>query len=147
MTMMTRYDPFNSNMLSLREAMEQLFQDSFVAPFGRLAQTTVGMPVDVYETDAAFVVKASMPGLTADDFTISVQERTVTIQGEPKAEQIDGMRPLLQERRLGAFTRTFTLPVAVDADKVQAELANGVLHVTMPKAETARPRAIQVKVS
>ena len=146
MTMMTRYDPA-SNVLSLREAMDQLFRDSFVAPFGPLAQTTSSMPVDVYETDDAFVVKAFMPGLTPDDLTISVEQQTVTIHGEPKAEDLQGMRPLLQERRIGAFTRTFTLPVLVDADKVQAELAQGVLSLTLPKFEALKPRKIQVKSS
>lgn len=143
MTMMTQYAPVG-NALSLREAMNQLFQDSFVAPFGSLPQTAGSMPVDVYEADDAFVVKAFMPGLTADDLDISVQERTVTINGQPEAEELNGMRPLLKERRFGTFTRTFTLPVPVEADQVQAELANGVLSLTLPKSETARPRKIQI---
>ena len=146
MAMMTRYDPI-SNALSLREAMDQLLRDSFVAPFGAPAQTTSSMPVDVYETDDAFVVKAFMPGLTPDELTISVEQQTVTIHGEPKAEDLQGMRLLLKERRLGAFTRTFTLPVLVDADKVQAELAQGVLSLTLPKSEALKPRKIQVKSS
>jgi len=144
--MMTHNAPF-SNALSLREAMNQLFQDSFVAPFGAPARTMSSMPVDVYETDDAFVVKAFMPGLTPDDLTINVEQQTVTIHGEPKAEDLQGMRPLLQERRIGAFTRTFTLPVLVDADKVQAELAQGVLSLTLPKSEALKPRKIQVKSS
>jgi HSP20 family protein len=146
MTMMTRYDPA-ANMVSLREAMDQLFRDSFVTPFGRLAQTTANMPVDVYETGDAFVVKAFMPGLTADDLQINVQEQIVTIHGEPKAENPEGMRPLLQERWIGAFTRTFTLPVSVEPDKVEAELMNGVLNVTLPKSEASKPRKIQVRSS
>ncbi len=92
MAMMTRYEPF-SNVLSLREAMDQLFRDSFVAPFGLLTQTTNSMPVDVYETGDAFVVEAFMPGLTPDNLTISVEQQTVTIHGEPRAEDLDGMRP------------------------------------------------------
>ena len=146
MTMMTRYEPFG-NVLSLRDAMDQLFQDSFVAPFGHLAQTTSSMPVDVYETDDAFVVKAFMPGLTPDDLAINVEQQSVMIHGEPKAEEMTGMRPLLQERQIGAFTRTFTLPVPVEADKVQAELSNGVLSLTLPKSEAIKPRKIQVKSS
>jgi len=144
MTMMTRFDPA-SNMLSLREAMDQLFRDSFVAPFGSLAQLAGNLPVDLYETDDAFVVKAFMPGLTADELQVSVEDRTVTIHGEPGAEELSGMRPLLQERRLGAFTRTFTLPVPVNADNVQAELAHGVLSLTLPKSEAAKPRRIEVR--
>jgi len=146
MTMMTRYEPF-SNVLSLREAMNQLLQDSFVAPFNPLAQATSHMPVDVYETDDAVVVEAFIPGLTPDDLTISVEQQSVTIHGEPKAEEMDGMQPVLQERRNGVFTRTFTLPVPVEADKVQAELGNGVLSLTLPKSEAIKPRKIQVKSS
>lgn len=146
MTMMTRYDPF-SNMLSLRQAMSQLVEDSFVAPFARSAQATNIMPVDVYETSDAFVVKAFMPGLSAEDLSINVEQRAVTIHGEARPEQHDGLRPLLQERPVGAFTRSFTLPVPLDAAKVQAELVNGVLSLTLPKSEVAKPRKIQVKES
>ena len=145
MTMMTRHEP-GSSAMPLRDAMEQLFRDSFVVPFGPMA-TTSRVPVDVYETKDAFVVKASMPGLTADELTISVQQQTVTIHGEPKAEELTGLRPLLQERRIGPFDRTFGLPVPVDAAKVQAELSDGVLSLTLPKSEAAKPRKIQVKSS
>ena len=145
MTMMTRHEP-GSSAMPLRDAMEQLFRDSFVAPFGPMA-TTSRVPVDVYETSDAFVVKASMPGLTADELTISVQQQTVTIHGEPKAEELTGLRPLLQERTIGPFDRTFGLPLPVDAAKVQAELSDGVLSLTLPKSEAAKPRKVQVKSS
>jgi len=145
MTMMTRYES-GSSALPLRDAMEQLFRDSFVVPFGPLA-TTSRVSVDVYETDDAFVVKAFMPGLTPDELTINVEQQSITLQGEPKAEEMSGMRPLLQERQLGAFTRTFSLPLPVDAGKVQAELRNGVLSLTLPKSEAIKPRKIQVKSS
>ena len=138
MTMMTRYDPF-SNMISLRDAMNQLFQDSFVA------QSTNIMPVDIYETDDAFVVEAFMPGITPEQLSISVEQQTVTIHGEPEAEKQDGTRWVLHERPIGAFTRSFTLPAAIDAGKVRADLVNGVLSLTLPKSETAKPRKIQVK--
>lgn len=122
-------------------------EDSFVAPFARPAQATNIMPVDVYETRDAFVVKAFMPGLSADDLTINVEERTVTIHGEPKAEQLDGLRPVLRERPMGAFTRSFALPVPLDPANVQAELVNGVLSLTLPKSAAAKPHKIQVKES
>jgi HSP20 family protein len=138
MTMMTRYDPF-SNMISLRDAMNQLFQESFVA------QSTNIMPVDIYETDDAFVVEAFMPGITPEQLSISVEQQTVTIHGEPEAEKQDGLRWVLHERTIGAFTRSFTLPAAIDAGKVRADLVNGVLSLTLPKSETAKPRKIQVK--
>jgi len=143
MSMMTRYDPF-SNVLPLREAMDQLFQESFVAPLAHLTRTH-SVPVDLYETEDAFIVKAFMPGLSPDELTIDVEQQSVTLHGEPKTGDPEGMRPLLQERRLGTFTRTFTLPVLVDADKVQAELTNGVLSLTLPKSEAAKPRKIEIR--
>jgi len=145
MTMMTRPEPF-SNMLSLRDAMQQLLEESFVAPFARM-QTTNMMPVDVFETDDAFVVRAFMPGLTANDLSISVDQRTVTIHGEPRSEEAQNLRPVLRERPASAFTRTFTLPVPVAADKVQAELRDGVLNLNLPKAASAKPRKIEIKSS
>jgi len=144
MAMMTRYEPFG-NVLSLREAMDRLFEDSFVAPFGRPMQTTSIMPVDVYETDDAFVVNAFMPGLTPDDLDITVQQQVVTIHGEPRADDLNGLRLLVQERPTGQFTRTFSLPVPVDANRVRAEFRNGVLHLTLPKLETGRPHKIEIK--
>jgi len=144
MAMMTRYEPFG-NVLSLREAMDRLFEDSFVTPFGRLMQTTSIMPVDVYETEDAFVVNAFMPGLTPDDLDITVQQQVVTIHGEPRTDDLKGLRPLVQERPTGQFTRTFSLPVPVNANRVGAEFRNGVLHLTLPKLETARPHKIEIK--
>jgi len=141
---MTRYEPFN-NMLPLRAAMDRLFEDSVVAPFGRLIQTTSVMPVDLYETDDAFVVRAFMPGLTPEDLEITVQQQVVMIHGQAKPENIEGWRPLLQERPAGAFTRTFSLPIPVDANRVEAEFTNGVLRLTLPKSDVARPHRIQVK--
>ena len=145
MTMMTRYEPFG-NVLSLRDAMQQLLEESFVAPFARM-QTTNVMPVDVYETDDAFVVRAFMPGLSANDLSISVEQRMVTIHGEPQSEEGQNLRTIVRERPVGAFTRTFTLPVQVDAEKVQAELRDGVLDLTLPKAASAKPRKIEIKNS
>jgi len=145
MAMMTPYQPFN-NMLSLRDAMQHLLEESFVAPFARM-QTTNVMPVDVYETNDAFVVRAFMPGLTANDLSISVEQRTVTIHGEPHSEDLHNFRAIVRERPMGAFTRTFTLPAPVEAENVQAELRDGILALTLPKSALAKPRKIEVKSS
>jgi HSP20 family protein len=146
MTMMTQYEPFGS-VLPLRDAIDQLFRESFVTPLAHLAQTTSSMPVDVYELDDDVVVKASVPGLTPDELTVDVEQQSVTLHGKPKTEENSGMRPLLQERRIGSFTRTFTLPVPVEADKVQAELSDGVLSLIVPKSEAIKPRKITIQSS
>jgi HSP20 family protein len=145
MAMMTRNEPFSS-ALPLREAMGQLLQESFVAPFWQLGQAN-SMPVDLYETDDAFVVKGFAPGLTAADLTISIEQQVVTIHGERKMAESEGLRLLLQERPAGAFTRTFSLPGPVDAGKVEAKLVDGVLSLTLPKSEAMKPRHIQIKSS
>lgn len=145
MTMMTRVDPF-ANMMSLREAVNQLLEDSFVSPF-RLMQPTTIMPVDVFETDEAFVVKAFMPGLTPDQLNISIERNVLTIQGEPQQALPQGMQPIRLETQLGAFTRQITLPMPVDADHVQATLEQGVLTLTLPKPSEAKPRKIQISAT
>jgi len=132
-------------MLSLRDAMSQLLQESFVMPSAQGPRTTTIMPVDVYETGDAFVVKAFMPGFTAEDLQVSVQDRTVTIQGQPREDVPEGWRPVLRERSFGLLARSFTLPVPVDAGKVEAELVNGVLSLTLPKSEAHKPRKIQIQ--
>jgi len=143
-TMLMPNEPV-SPMLRPGQLLNHLFRDSFMTPFERLNETTSTMPVDVYEIEDAFVVKASMPGLTADDLSINVEQRVVTIQGEAKAEEQQGLHSLHQERRIGRFMRTFTLPSPVDAAKVQAVLENGVLTLTLPKSEAFKPRRIQVR--
>jgi len=145
MAMMRHYEPFSS-ALPLREAMGQLLQDSFVAPFWQMGQTN-SIPVDLYETDDAFVVKGFAPGLAAEDLTISVEQQVVTIQGEWKTAGNEQWHPLVQERPTGTFTRTFSLPGPVDAGRVEAKLVDGVLSLTLPKSEAIKPRHIQIKSS
>jgi len=143
MTMMTQTDPF-STVMSLRDAVNQLLEDSFVAPFNSIRPTNM-IPVDVYETADAFVMKAFMPGLTAEQIDISIEQNTVTIQGQPQPAENNSLRTIWSEIKFAPFFRSFMVPVPVEATKVQAELVNGVLTVTLPKAETAKPRKIQVK--
>jgi len=144
MTMMTRFDPL-SNVFSLRDAVHQLLASSFVAP--TLMQTTNIMPVDVYETNDAFVVQAFTPGFTPDQLDISVEQNVVTIQGEPKADDFQGVHTLRLETRVSKFMRRLVLPAPIDADKVQAEMNNGVLKLTLPKVESVKPHKIQIKKS
>ncbi len=145
MAMMTRYDPF-SDVLTLRDAMNQLLEESFVAPFRGLMPTNV-VSVDMYETSDTLVVKAYIPGFTSDQLNISIEQDVLTIHGEAKAEKLDGMRPVWQETQFGTFTRRLALPVRADADKIQAELENGVLTLILPKAESSKQRKIEIKAS
>ncbi len=139
------WNPFQE-AVSLREAMNALLQDSFVRPGGSPAQAGhAPLPLDVCETENSFVVKAALPGVKPDDVQITVHGDTLTIRAESKAEEVKkGEHWHLRERKFGAFQRSVALATAVDSDKSQASFDNGVLTLTLPKAESAKPRQIKV---
>ncbi len=133
--------------LPLRDAMTQLFEDSFVRPwFGLGAGSgTSHLPIDIFETGDAFVVKAWVPGVTPDKLEITTAQNRVTIRAEQPAEQQEGVRYYLKERQSGTWVRSFELPVAIDLEHIDAKLENGVLHLTLPKAPEAKPRKVEIK--
>lgn len=100
--------------------------------------------VNVREDENAYTLFALVPGLKADDLNIQVLENVVSIEGEYKADEHDGF--LLNELPQGAFRRVLRMPAEIEADKVEAKIADGVLTLTLPKAESARPKKIQVAV-
>lgn len=105
--------------------------------------------VDVRETKDEVILQAELPGIMPDDVDVSVENGVLTISGEKKQEIEEGREGSdyhLVERRYGRFERRFSLPRSVDADKVRAEFAHGLLTVTLPKVEAAKPRKIEVKV-
>lgn len=105
-----------------------------------------GVRVDIREVGEDIVIEAEVPGLTRDDIDISVENGVLTISGQFKAaEQSDGACYHLRERRTGSFSRSFRLPPTSDPDKVEAALQNGVLTVTVPTREEAKPRKITVR--
>jgi HSP20 family protein len=140
-----RWDPFRE-AVSLRDAMNALFQDSFVRPSGTVPQGgVVALPLDVTEDENEFVVKASLPGVKPEDVQITVHGETLTIQGQSKyEEEKKDERWHIRERRAGSFQRSIALPVPVDSDKAQATFEHGVLTLTLPKSEQAKPRQIKV---
>ena len=135
--------------LPLRDAMTQLFEDSFVRPwfgFGNGGGTS-HLPIDIFETGDAFVVKAFVPGVTPDKLEITTAQNSVTIRAEQPAEQQEGVRYYLKERQGGTWMRSFELPVSIDVDHIDAKLENGVLHLTLPKAPEAKPRKVEIKAA
>lgn len=141
-----RWQPF-SELMSLRQAMDKLFEDSFVRPSRALADLgEVAAPaLDVYQTPNEVVVKAALPGLKPEDISIDITGETLTIRGESKAEQkIKKEDYLYQERRYGAFSRSVALPSGLKPDKAEATMEDGVLTLTIPKAEGVKPKAIKV---
>lgn len=98
------------------------------------------------EQDDAFIVKASIPGVPADDVEITLTDNVLTIKGEMKDDkEVKETNYHLHERRFGSFMRSVTLPTSVDADKIEAVNENGVLTLTLPKAEAVKPKKIEVK--
>lgn len=146
----TRWDPFR-DMVTLREAMANLLEDSYVAPRGGQDATPTGLPLNVRETPQEFVITAALPGVKPEDVDISILGDTLRIQAETKEEreqpQGDGQsqgRWIVRERRHGAVQRMITLPTQVKADQAQANFEHGVLTLTLPKAEEAKPRTIKI---
>jgi HSP20 family protein len=141
-----RWDPWR-DIVSLREAMNSLLEESFVRPRAGVGQTA-GMPLDLRETDDGYVVETIVPGAKPEDVEISVLGDTLRISAEvqDKSEQ-SGEKWLIRERRFGRFERALTLPMQVKADAATADFRDGVLTISLPKAEVARPRSIQVRPS
>ncbi len=147
MANITRYSPFDE-MVSLRSAMDRLFEDSFVTPrvWRTIANGDAITPaVDVHATNDEIVVTASLPGLKASDVDITLTGQSLTLRGELKAdESVDRDQYLFRERRYGTFSRTFELPVRVQSEKADATFADGVLTLRIPKADEVKPRQIRI---
>jgi len=140
-----RWDPFRE-AISLRDAMNSLLQESFIRPGNLLAQdATFSLPLDISETEDNYVVNASLPGVKPEDVQITVHGDTLTIRGESKAEEEKkGQTWHLRERRFGSFQRAVTLASPINSDQAQAQFDHGVLTLTLPKSEQAKPRQIKI---
>ena len=138
-----RFTPL-TDVVSLREAMDRLFEDSFIRPNGQ----QLAVPVDVWETKDAYHLQADLPGLSADDIEINVTPDTVTISGETKpGTDVTNEGWLRQERLFGKFKRSFTVPTQIDPSKVEAKFTNGVLELVLRKAENHKPRTIKINAT
>ena len=142
-----RWEPMG--VTSLRHAMDRLFEDSFVRSGGLLpGMRAEGPAVDMYQTEKEVVVKASLPGMKAEDVDISVTGDMLTLKGEHREEQeINEENYFRKEMRFGSFVRSLEIPVPVKVDKAEAVFENGVLTLTMPKTEPVQPKAIKVKTA
>ena len=142
-----RFRPLN-DVVSLREAMNNLFEDSFIRPGTWPFADQIAVPVDLWETKDAYQLRADLPGIKDDDVEINVTADTITIGGEMKqTTDVAHEGWLRQERRVGKFSRAFTLPMQIDPNKVEAKFANGVLELVLPKAENVKARTIKVNAT
>ena len=146
MTLITR-DPFEA-VVPLREAMNRLFEESFLGPrFEFFTPRT--FPVNIYETEdkQQYVIEAALPGFTPEELQITAVGEMLTITAAKKSEEkVEKGTYMRHERHEGEMSRTFTFPTFVDAEKVQATFEHGVLKLSIPKTEEAKPKQIPVKI-
>lgn len=145
MSNINRWEPARE-IMTLREAMDRLFDDAFTRPLTFIRDGWSAPAIDMYQTDDEVVVKAALPGIKADEVQINVTGDVLTIKGEVKHEDEKKERSWhIREQRYGSFERSVALPTDVVADKAKADFENGILTITLPKAEDVKPRTITVK--
>jgi HSP20 family protein len=146
MTLMTGFRPLREFM-TLRDAVDRLFDDSFASSGGWYNLTGSGrfLPVDVFETPDEIVVRAQVPGVTPDNLEISYQLGILTLRATtPEQPNNDGWRWYVREIGAGEVARQITLPREIDVDNATARFENGVLVLTLPKSPSAKPRRIEI---
>ncbi len=148
MTVITRWDPFRE-FSTLQDRMNRLFRDTQGSE-GRdeyLTSTSFAPPVDVYEDEHSIALKVEVPGIDEKDIDIRVENNTLTLHGERKFEKEEKEENFRRvERHYGSFTRSFTLPNTVDAEKIQANYEKGILKISLAKKAESRPKQIKVNV-
>jgi len=145
---LVRWEPLR-DLISFQERMNRLFDDAFQRK-GELSPMVKGdwsPAVDVFETKEAIELRAELPGLSASDVDISLENDVLTLSGErTMSKAVKDEHYHRVERSYGCFTRSFALPRRVHKDKIKATFKDGVLHVTLPKAEEAKPKQIKIEV-
>ncbi|HLI69027.1 MAG TPA: Hsp20/alpha crystallin family protein [Ktedonobacteraceae bacterium] len=144
--MLTQFDPFQE-MMGLREAMNQLFSESFVRPtWRRSTSAALSFPIDVLETETGYQVQALLPGLTPENVEVSVLQNTLTLKGHLESWVKPGQQGtwLTREIGTGAFERSITFPKDIDVDKIETSYQHGVLSLSIPFSEVSRPRKISI---
>ena len=145
MSNLTRWEPVRE-MMTLREAMDRLFDDAFTRPLNSRDGGWSTPAIDMYQTDDDVVVKAVVPGMKPEEVQISITGDVLTIKGETKSENDTKEKAYhIREQRWGSFERSVSLPTAVKSDKAEAAFENGVLTITLPKAEDVKPKMISIK--
>ncbi|MBO0781947.1 MAG: Hsp20/alpha crystallin family protein [Ktedonobacteraceae bacterium] len=142
MANITRYNPF-SEVVSLREAMDRLFEDSFFTPRQALWGGR-GVNANLYETNEGFTLQVPMPGVKPEDVDITVQQDTLSLKWELKPQVPEGATVHWNSLQAGQFQQSFTLPAPINSERVEAHYADGILTLRLPKAEHAKARTIKV---
>jgi HSP20 family protein len=144
MALMTRWEPFR-DIARLQDEMTRMFDDRLF----RAGESVGWTPAcDIYEDEEGVSLRFELAGVDPKDVDVRFENGVLTVKGERKLEREDKRENYHRvERSYGTFTRSFSLPGSVDAEKIRAESRNGVLNIVLPKKAEAKPRAIQVKVT
>jgi HSP20 family protein len=142
--MMTMYVSPYRRVARMREAMNRLLEEN-MGEVEQVNEREMQLAVDVKAEDEAYIVKALVPGLEADDINVEIINNTVSIRGEFGHFQEEDAKYLTAELPAGRFSRVLTLPTALDPAKAEANLRNGVFTLRIPKAEAHRPKVIKVQ--
>ena len=141
-----RWEPFK-DLMTLREAMDRLFEDSFVRTGPQWAgsgERRCELPLDVYATEEELIITTSVPGIDPEGVEITIEGDTLTIKGDIQGP-LENVDYLLQERAYGKFQRSLRLNIPVQADKAEATFDKGLLTLVVPKQEAIKPRTVKVK--
>jgi HSP20 family protein len=144
-----RWEPFRDLVTTQRE-FDRLFKEAFTPMFGEgdLSTRTWAPPVDIYENENDIVLKAELPGVDPKDVEVRVEDSTLYLKGERKFEKETKEENYHRvERSYGSFARSFSLPNSINAEKVKADYKDGLLTLTLPKREEAKPKTIRIDVS
>jgi HSP20 family protein len=144
-----RWEPFR-DLLATQDRFNRLFNETFAKAFGEeeVPSRTWAPPVDIFETDGNIVLKAEMPGVDPKDVEVRVVDNTLYLKGERKLEKETKEENYYRiERSYGSFSRSFALPSSIDSGKVEANFKDGLLTLTMPKREEAKPKTIKINLS
>ncbi len=143
-----KWDPLR-DLLSIQDRMNRLFEQTLSRSRAEegITASTWSPAVDIYETPETIIMKADLPGLSREDIEIQIRDNTLTLRGERRfAKDVQQENYLRIERAYGAFQRNFTLPATVQQEKIRAIFRDGVLELTLPKAEEAKPKKIAIEV-
>jgi len=146
MAILTRWDPFRE-LYSLQNRMNRLFEEQYSGREDSLTAGAFVPPVDIYEDEHSVQLKLEVPGIDEKDLDVKVENNTLTVSGERKFEKEEKEENFRRvERRLGSFSRSFTLPSTVSTEDIKASYDNGVLNIRLAKRAEAKPKQIKVNV-
>ena len=144
MARVTRWDPLR-DMITLRQAVDRMLDETFARGTESRGTGAWLLPMDAYITDEAIIIRADVPGIKPEEIEITLEGDTLAIRGEIRREESSQRKYVLLEPPTGKFERTLNINMPIDHEGVEASFKDGVLTLTLPKAETVKPRQITVK--